>query len=73
MPEWRKMGYGTILSEHVLVLFPRVNLFKLTVHPENKQAINLYQKLGFMEAKRLDNPYGDNELRVVMKFTRVKN
>ena len=70
LPEWRGRGYGAYLTNYVINRFPQSKYFELTVHPENKPAIDIYKKIGFKITKTIKNMYGDGESRYVMTLVK---
>lgn len=66
----RGNGIGSLLSQKVIELLKSksMNRIYLTVHPENKSAIGLYNKLGFKIHENVMNYYGDGEPRLVMEL-----
>ena len=70
-PECRGKGIWRMLSEKVIALLRKkgAKSILLTVHPENKSAIHLYEKLDFTTDKIIEDYYGDGEPRWVMSYS----
>ncbi len=68
LPEYRGEGIARTAIEMILKIIGSVPRIWLVVHPENV-ALNLYKSLGFVEEKRVENYYGDDEPRLVMAKT----
>lgn len=66
LSEYQGRGIGTTLIQFVLGKFPK-NTIYLVTHPENAQALHVYQKLGFTITGRKENYYGDGEPRVILE------
>jgi ribosomal-protein-alanine N-acetyltransferase len=66
----RGKGIGRLLSQKVIELFrsKRIDRILLTVHPGNLPATHLYKKMGFEVHEKIENYYGDGELRLVMEL-----
>jgi ribosomal protein S18 acetylase RimI-like enzyme len=64
----QRKGIGTELSEKLLNKADSHSLKELflTVEPDNKTAISLYKKLGFIDVKFEPHYYGKNEGRIIM-------
>lgn len=62
---FRGQGIGKKLIENICEYLKAqgVKLIELTVAPENKEAIALYEKLGFEKEEFLENEYGENKHR----------
>jgi len=41
---------------------------ELVTHPENKNAIRIYESFGFKKEKQIENFYGDGQPRILMTF-----
>lgn len=64
----RQQGIATALMQKVLTYADASRLtLKLTVSPENRQAIELYRKYNFKEQKIVEDYYGNSQSRIVMK------
>jgi ribosomal protein S18 acetylase RimI-like enzyme len=63
LPQFQGMGIGSILARYIIGKYSAYSIYLVT-HPENAQALHLYQKLGFTITKRIENYYGDGEPRV---------
>ncbi len=65
----RKLGIGKELTEELITHLKEMDTqkIKLTVHPDNN-AIELYEKLGFVTVGREENYYGDNTPRLIMDY-----
>ena len=68
-PKSRGKKIGGSLTKKLLTLLEKNNSKEvfLTVHPQNKSAIRIYQELGFEEVGKSDNYYFDEEKRIIMK------
>lgn len=67
----RNCGVATSLLNNIIpkLISKGVNSIKLTVAPDNKEAIHLYkQKLSFEIEKKIENYYGDNQPRLLMEL-----
>lgn len=67
--DFRKQGLGSkILSEAIAALKAQnIEAIELTVDVDNEAANRLYQKLGFQEAENLEDFYGPNQTRILLK------
>ncbi|MEJ8802437.1 GNAT family N-acetyltransferase [Pontibacter sp. H249] len=65
---YRGQGIGEKLTHTLLaeVEAKGANTSYLTVHPDNKQGINIYKKLGFVEHHSVSDYYGDGIPRLIM-------
>ncbi len=70
LPDWRGRSIGLYLSKFVINKNPSFNEFFLTVHPNNKFAVTLYENMGFRKINQIENAYGDGEPRILMKLYR---
>ena len=63
-------GIGFKLTNELISIFKKKHIgnVKLTVHPENVAAFNLYIKLGFKQTDLIQDYYGDNSLRKVLEM-----
>ncbi len=64
----RKKGIGQRLMEEIIIKLKKENVEKieLTVYPNNKSGVKLYEKCGFIVEKELGNEYGNGENRYLM-------
>lgn len=68
-PAWRGRRVALDLTRTLLErISPRVASIRLTVHPENRAAISLYDSLGFVTVHREDDYFGPDEPRIVMEL-----
>ncbi len=69
--EHRKKGYGKILLEYGELEMEKmgINTISLTVDPENKLALKLYEKLGYEKTAFLKDEYGAGVDREQLKKT----
>ena len=65
---YRKKGIATQLIQNLVDLFSKYKITKiyLTVDPENFDALNLYQKIGFINEKSSKDYFGKGNDRIVM-------
>lgn len=75
LKEWRNLGLGSALFQTVLnwiEAYPRIESLELEVFGDNKQAIALYQKYGFVIEGRIKNyfkqPDGTYQDRLIMRL-----
>lgn len=65
-PDFRGQGIGSALMKQALQNADQVVL--LTVNPENKPAVRLYESFGFQVRTRIDGYYRPHEHRLLMEF-----
>jgi ribosomal protein S18 acetylase RimI-like enzyme len=70
VPKWRKNGIGTTFMEKLIkyVKTLKYNSLELTVSPENRGAISVYEKNGFNITKLSKNHYGYGIDRFIMEL-----
>ena len=70
MPKFQKHGYARILLQFVMETLKEMKIKKieLTVDMDNFIAKRIYEKLGFEIVGNLDNEYGDNIERYLMRY-----
>lgn len=71
---FQNAGIGFHLTENLIERFNN-NGFKcirLTVHPDNSSALNLYKKLGFVQLEIINNYYGDHCPRLMLELNSNK-
>ena len=70
VPKFQKNGYAKILLRFVMKTLKEMGIKKieLTVDMDNFTAKRIYEKLGFEIADNLDNEYGDNVERYLMRY-----
>lgn len=68
-PKFSNKGFATELLKVVLEDLKKENIkyVELTAEIENKIAVHLYEKLDFKVVEILENEYGDNKKRYLMK------
>lgn len=68
-PKYREQGLGQSLLRHVLDALAKAGATEaaLTVAPENKLALALYEKMGFRSEKRCPDFFGPGENRILLK------
>ena len=67
--KFRNKGYGNIFLKSIIKELHDthgINEIELTVSPENKRAISLYEKNGFQKEILLKDEYGEGENRYLM-------
>ena len=71
VPKFQKNGYAKILLQFVMKTLKEMGIKKieLTVDMDNFTAKRIYEKLGFEIADNLDNEYGDNVERYLMRYS----
>ena len=71
VPKFQKNGYARILLQFVMETFKEMGIKKieLTVDMDNFTAKRIYEKLGFEIVDNLDNEYGDNVERYLMRYS----
>ena len=70
VPKFQKHGYARILLQFVMETLKEMKIKKieLTVDMDNFIAKRIYEKLGFEIVGNLDNEYGDNIERYLMRY-----
>ena len=70
VPKFQKNGYAKILLQFVMKTLKEMGIKKieLTADMDNFTAKRIYEKLGFEIADNLDNEYGDNVERYLMRY-----
>ena len=70
VPKFQKNGYARILLQFVMETLKEMGIKKieLTVDMDNFIAKRIYEKLGFEIVGNLDNEYGDNIERYLMRY-----
>jgi len=68
-PAYQGLGVGRDALEQVLSEVKNAPKIELLTHPDNENAIKLYQSFGFEITDKKDNYFGDGEPRIVL----VKN
>ena len=68
-------GIGFHLTKNLIERFTNngIRCIKLTVHPDNRSALNLYKKLGFIQLETIDNYYGDHSPRLILELNSDRN
>lgn len=71
VPKFQKNGYAKILLQFVMKTLKEMGIKKieLTVDMDNFTAKRIYEGLGFEIAGTLDNEYGDNIERYLMRYS----
>lgn len=66
--EHRNKGWGKFFLSEIITRLQKegLNSLYLTVSPQNKSALSLYQKLGFLRVALLRDEYGKGEDRLLM-------
>ncbi len=67
---YRRRNIAALLTEGLLNVCRGIEVksVSLTVEPDNLGAIKLYRNFGFVEVDRIDNYFGHNEPRIIMKY-----
>ena len=71
--KYQGQGIGSSLMSQILKALPQagVNKLQLTVHPENKVALHIYQaKFGMEQIGFLNDYYGQGEDRLLLQWQR---
>ena len=70
VPKFERNGYARILLEYVMKNLKEIGIKKieLTVDMDNFTAKKIYENLGFKIVENLDNEYGDNIERYLMRY-----
>lgn len=70
VPKFERNGYARILLQYVMETLKKIGIKKmeLTVDIDNFTAKGIYEKLGFEIVEILDNEYGDNVKRYLMRY-----
>ncbi len=73
--EFQNTGIGLHLTKNLIEKFVEkgYKCIRLTVHPKNYPALNLYKKLGFVQIKNIESYYGDNDPRLVLELNADKD
>ena len=71
VPKFERNGYARILLQYVMETLKEMGIKKieLTVDMDNFTAKRIYEGLGFEIAGTLDNEYGDNIERYLMRYS----
>ena len=71
-PNYRQQGYGTMLMKHMIATADRneVDNITLEVRVSNKNAISLYESLGFVSVAKRKQYYQDGEDALLMILER---
>ena len=69
VPKFERNGYAGILLQYAMETLKKMGIRKLelTVDTDNIVAKSIYEKMGFEIAETLDNEYGDNVKRYLMR------
>lgn len=67
---FQNRGIGRTAMLKILEELKDVPTVDLATHPDNEQAVKLYESLGFVLGKRIENFFGDGEPRVMMALKR---
>lgn len=70
VPKFEKKGYATTLLRYVIQYLKKLEIKKieLTVDTDNFTAQKIYKKLNFEIVEDLENEYGDNIKRYLMRY-----
>ena len=70
VPKFERNGYARILLQYVMETLKEMGIrrIELTVDMDNFTAKRIYQELGFEIVGTLDNEYGDNVERYLMRY-----
>ena len=70
VPKFERNGYARILLKYVLKFLKKLGIKKveLTLDKDNFTAKRIYEELGFKIVGNLDNEYGDNVERYLMRY-----
>mgnify|MGYP001008826953 CR=1 FL=1 len=70
VPKFEKKGYATALLRYVIQYLKKLEIKKieLTVDTDNFTAQKIYKKLNFEIVEDLENEYGDNIKRYLMRY-----
>ena len=75
-PIYFSNGIGQFLMEEILKILENMDIetVLLSIEPNNKYALNLYLKLGFIKSDFIKDYFGKGESRIIMKlrFTSLK-
>ena len=71
VPEYERQGHAGKLLAYVMNYLMKHDISKveLTVGIDNEAAKNLYKKAGFVIAEKLENEYGENIDRYLMRYS----
>ena len=66
----QNLGYGKKMLSKLIEYLDKenINIVSLTVSPDNKKAIHIYEKYGFVKQELLKNEYGNNIDRISMQL-----
>ena len=70
VPKFERNGYARILLQYVIKTLKEMGIrrIELTVDMDNFTAKRIYEELGFEIVGTLDNEYGDNVERYLMRY-----
>lgn len=70
VPKFERNGYARILLQYVMETLKEIGIrrIELTVDMDNFTAKRIYEELGFEIVGTLDNEYGDNIERYLMRY-----
>ena len=65
-PSYQGKGFEKQAMDELLEKLKDAKRVDLVTHPKNKKALRLYQSLGFVLEKEMQNYYGDGQPRVML-------
>jgi len=68
-PDYQNQGIGHAALTAILDELKEVARIDLVTHPDNENALTLYQSLGFHIGSRVEDYYGDGQPRLVLVKT----
>ncbi|MBI5457832.1 GNAT family N-acetyltransferase [Candidatus Kaiserbacteria bacterium] len=69
-PKYQGQGIGRETLRRILEEVKDARKVELLTHPDNANAINLYESFGFKVTGRKENHFGDREPRIVLTLVR---
>lgn len=71
LPKYRGRGYASEAVNWLLEKLSKYNKVDVLTHPNNRIALKIYKKFGFLVGSREENPFGDREPR--LRLVRIRS